>query len=51
MRSITLQPVRLIAGAFLTTLACAVLADPPPHAPAHGWRAEVFAMDLIDSAP
>lgn len=40
MRSMNLQPVRLIAGAFLTTLACAVLADPPPHAPAHGWRAK-----------
>ena len=35
-----LPPLRLLAGAVLTTVAFAVLADPPPHAPAHGWRAK-----------
>ena len=35
-----LPPLRLLAGAVLTTAAFVVLADPPPHAPAHGWRAK-----------
>jgi surface antigen len=35
-----LRPVRLLAAGSLMLLASALLADPPPHAPAHGWRAK-----------
>src|SRR5262245_8747751 len=35
-----LQSSRVLASALLMTLTTLVLADPPPHAPAHGWRAK-----------
>jgi surface antigen len=42
MKSITrtLRPVRLLAASSLILVASVLLADPPPHAPAHGWRAK-----------
>jgi len=36
----TLRPVRLLAASSLILVASVLLADPPPHAPAHGWRAK-----------
>ncbi len=35
-----LPSMRLITGACSAMVALVVMADPPPHAPAHGWRAK-----------
>lgn len=35
---IPLNAVRIVALALLASWSTSVLADPPPHAPAHGWR-------------
>jgi surface antigen len=42
MKNLTqvLQLRQVLASALLMTGATMVLADPPPHAPAHGWRAK-----------
>ena len=42
MKSMTpaLRPVRLFAASTLMLVASVLLADPPAHAPAHGWRAK-----------
>jgi hypothetical protein len=43
MRKLRIE-VLLVAAAFLVAPLCAtvVLADPPAHAPAHGWRRKQF---------
>ena len=42
MKSLTrgVKPLRLIAAGSLSLVTLVALADPPPHAPAHGWRAK-----------
>src|SRR5262245_50397362 len=48
MRSVTasLWAARFLASACLSLWSLAVGADPPPHAPAHGWRAKHDAYYL-----
>ena len=40
MRVVVMKAASVILASIVVTLSARALADPPPHAPAHGWRAK-----------